>query len=361
MAAVLLLPLLFLLCFSPRIWGVGLSGGRWQGIHRELGYFDGLPIFEGCEVVVTDQPETISPTQVLDPVDVEYSDNNVFEEEGDINVEQDATVVQGEDGDYDDVDVDVESPASQINFGGSSSASLQADTGLTRGMWVAHGILLALAWGLFAPLAIGSAYLRKMKFLQKDALWLCIHFYLSFGCASFTFFGFVFGVLAANQQGDETHFQKDTHHKAGLTIFILVIVQALLGHFRPSNAPAKGKDDGDREPVNSIEDQKSLNDTMEFDDPDGERSDGSPPPPPPSSPTIQSSSKVTKIRQYWEYFHRFLGMTLLGLAWYNCTTGIVLQSEKYGEDEEMLTNIFWGITGSIAALIFFVGYVLRLQ
>jgi heme A synthase len=68
------------------------------------------------------------------------------------------------------------------------------------------------------------------------------------------------------------------------------------------------------------------------------------------------------IRQYWEYFHRFLGITLLALAWYNCTSGIVLQCEENEQDDKQtVMAIFWSITGAIAGLIFFVGYVIRVE
>eukprot|EP00529_Nitzschia_sp_RCC80_P024843 CAMPEP_0113512676 /NCGR_PEP_ID=MMETSP0014_2-20120614/39461_1 /TAXON_ID=2857 /ORGANISM="Nitzschia sp." /LENGTH=537 /DNA_ID=CAMNT_0000409039 /DNA_START=181 /DNA_END=1797 /DNA_ORIENTATION=+ /assembly_acc=CAM_ASM_000159 len=365
---------------SHWIWGVGRSGNRWQGIHRELGFFDGLPIFEGCTLAAT---ETIvpppPPPEVVDPVDVENSDmdeeeenENVFEEEQDVEDEGSSSEVdvevEGDEESGNNSDSQSPSAGSQINFG-SSSSKQQEDSGVVRGMWVAHGISLALAWGVFAPLAVGAAYLKKMNILSKDARWLNIHFYLGLACCSFTIFGFILAVMAANREGEETHFKKDTHHKAGLTIFILVLVQGVAGQFRPSNAPApsssshqKAEADGTNDGMDPPSDhENTLNDTVEFDD--GEKSDVSPPPPPPSSPTsATATTQPTKIRQFWEYFHRFLGITLLGLAWYNCTTGIVLQSEKYEEDDQqMLTNIFWGITGSIAASIFFVGYVLRLQ
>mmetsp|Transcript_17031 Transcript_17031/g.27662 ORF Transcript_17031/g.27662 Transcript_17031/m.27662 type:complete len:499 (+) Transcript_17031:131-1627(+) len=334
---------------SHWIWGVGLSGNRWQGIHSDLGFFDGLPIYEGCELDDTESPQTTAPSE-LGTSDIEYSENKVdgeivpeFQEEEEEDYYVDSSAASS-----------AASPASQINFGNSSA---QSNASSTRSMWVAHGMVLALAWGLLAPLAIGAAYLRKMQFLQKDALWLCLHFYLSVSCVIFTVFGFIFAVLASSMEADETHFQKDTHHKAGLTIFLLVLVQVAAGHFRPSNAPAtkllKDKNN-DNDSLPSVEqDNKDLDETMEIDNGEGTEV--------PRLPSHEDD-KPTKIRQYWEYFHRFLGITLLGLAWYNCTTGIVLQSEKYEQDDEKtLTSIFWGVTGTIASMIFFLGYILRVD
>jgi hypothetical protein len=52
----------------------------------------------------------------------------------------------------------------------------------------------------------------------------------------------------------------------------------------------------------------------------------------------------------------------MALAWYNCDSGIVLKSEKYQQvDEQTLLTIFWSITGLIAGLIFFVGFVIRIE
>jgi hypothetical protein len=221
----------------------------------------------------------------------------------------------------------------QISFNQAS------DQEATRSLWVAHGILMGLAWGIFVPLGIGAAYLRKLNFLQTDALWICLHFYCSVTAVIFTTAGFAFAVMATNLDGDLPHFKDDVHHKAGLAIFILVFVQVLAGYFRP-DAPkaADVLDDGLGAEEKKVDKTPDAVEQL------------------PSS----KSNKKTPIRQYWEYFHRFLGMTLLALAWYNCTTGIILQAENYEQDDQkQLMDIFWGITGTIAGSIVFVGYVIR--
>ncbi len=77
-----------------------------------------------------------------------------------------------------------------------------------------------------------------------------------------------------------------------------------------------------------------------------------------SSPGNQNKSM---LRRAWEYLHRLLGMTLLGLAWYSCHSGIVLLTSKYYElDQDQLLTVFWTIAGGLAALIFVLAYVIRM-
>jgi len=73
-----------------------------------------------------------------------------------------------------------------------------------------------------------------------------------------------------------------------------------------------------------------------------------------------SSSQPSMIRRFWQVQHRFTGVILIGLAWYNCHTGYVLMSENY-DDSEDHTNLFWGVTGFVAGAIILLGYVVRLE
>ena len=66
------------------------------------------------------------------------------------------------------------------------------------------------------------------------------------------------------------------------------------------------------------------------------------------------------LPRYAKYFHRLLGITLVGLAWYACTSGIILQADNYPQDDQQrLMSVFWGVTGSIAGFSFLGGFVLR--
>jgi cytochrome b561 len=199
-----------------------------------------------------------------------------------------------------------------------------------------------------------------MEVLQKDSLWLRIHFYCGVSAVIFTFFGFIVAVVATKKQGDLPHFKQETHQKAGLTIFLLVILQGLMGYFRPSPNPPKEtatKDDNTKKAPGSVNDTVGdegevviLSADSDSDEEQKEKSENN------------QKKSFSVVRQYWEYIHRFLGITLLGLAWYNCQSGIVLQAANYEQDsEQKMTNIFWGITGTIAAAIFMAGYVIRVE
>ena len=160
----------------------------------------------------------------------------------------------------------------------------------------------------------------------------------------------------------------------GLSIFVLVLLQGLAGYFRPSPTPKpkSQKDESDvADPSASSGDSLSLNETFAVDGDDGteiqqkdydddfkQRSKEETK----SSSTAKTNKVLPKprIRQYWEYLHRSVGMTLLGLAWYNCTSGIELHATKYEQDDEQqLMTLFWSITGTIAGSVFFIGYVIR--
>jgi hypothetical protein len=80
-----------------------------------------------------------------------------------------------------------------------------------------------------------------------------------------------------------------------------------------------------------------------------------------SAPLTPTDRVSSQLPVYSTYIHRFLGITLLSLTWYACTSGIVLQAQNYPqEDQQRLMKIFcWGVTSVIAGIIFFIGYVIR--
>ena len=82
-------------------------------------------------------------------------------------------------------------------------------------------------------MAVGAAFLRKLSFLHRGELWLCLHFWFNLSAIFFTVFGFIFAILAAKKDGTVPHFQKETHHKVGLTIFIMIFVQAFVALLLP--------------------------------------------------------------------------------------------------------------------------------
>mmetsp|Transcript_10259 Transcript_10259/g.24026 ORF Transcript_10259/g.24026 Transcript_10259/m.24026 type:complete len:589 (+) Transcript_10259:96-1862(+) len=427
---------------SVWIWAVGLPDNAWAGKHKLHGAFDGFELFNGCvkqavvDIVPPASPpttETTDPTMdgVLDnenpskPADDQFQDNKFkypeYSEDFTLNQtnpmpddvktypnsdyktnighDDGKTEPKSDDKYPEEINVDTTTTESgqtalvpNTTMGSPSTASqnisfLGSDSEATRALWVAHGLFMGIAWGIFAPLAIGAAYLRNnFGFLKDNARWLKIHFYFSGLTAFFTIVGFALAVSATKKDDDIPHFDEDDHHKAGLAIFLLVIFQGFAGYYRPSPVQKRPSSNETTNQPDSASNSTSSPvsfpastptrypiDELSFDDVEQFTE---------SLPGIvvsqQQSSNVDTVikakavpsttnknaffvRRLWEYGHRLLGIILLSLSWYNCHSGIVLQAENYDQDDEgSLLGIFWGITGFIAGSIVFVGYVLRL-
>lgn len=178
-----------------------------------------------------------------------------------------------------------------------------------RQLWKAHGWFAALAWGLLSPLAIGAAVLR---YWFPDGLWFKIHEYLNLSVIAFTVLAFALGVAAITSETPEGasayHFSTVPypHRFVGLIIFLFVVFQGVGGQFRP-HTPDKGED-------------KSM------------------------------------VRRLWEVQHRSVGMFLLGLAWYQCHSGIKIYQTLFADSTANLSAAFWGVVGTISGLVV-VGFV----
>jgi hypothetical protein len=167
-----------------------------------------------------------------------------------------------------------------------------------QNLWRAHGVFAALAWGLFAPMAIGASVLRK---LFPDGTWFKLHQGLAGLVTIFTLVAFVLAVVAINKDGVGNHFDPQYPHRlVGLIVFILVIVQSMGGNFRP--------------------------------------------------PTPQAGEKKTFARAFWEKGHRVIALALLAMALYQIHTGIMIMQYFFGAGQN-LHAIFWGLFGGLLGLI----------
>jgi len=247
--------------------------------------------------------------------------------------------------------------------GSSTSSNLQLldTTHPNQNVWLAHGILLAIAWGVLAPLAIGASLLRKhITATRFGMLWFSWHFYLNIGVVLLTLIGFILAVVATQKEGNP-HFRvdgstKDVHQKAGLAIMILVVVQGMAGYFRPA-APASAApkptskaDDEEHAPSAPVDSTKNSADN-DSSSPAKElpvlvdKADKAA-----MASNEQEAAPVPAVRTAWEWSHRLGGFALLGLAWYNCHSGIEWQLQNW-EDSKDWTSIFWGITAGISGSI----------
>jgi hypothetical protein len=208
----------------------------------------------------------------------------------------------------------------------NNSATEAAET-RTMNLWAFHGILMGVAWAILIPIGIGCSLLRSL--IPGNGLWFKLHMF-SNGTA-FLLMTAAFGVAVYNtNQDDDDHF--DGPHKAiGLAVYLVCFFQVLAGIFRPhlpkQAAPSDKSDSTDEE------DPKENKD---------------------SAPQLPQKSLPRRI---FEIGHRIVGLTLLGLAWYNCYTGIEEMVESYGEYYNK-TAVLWGFVGGIPGAIMLL-YVLQ--
>lgn len=203
-----------------------------------------------------------------------------------------------------------------------------------KSWWIAHGILLALAWGVCAPLAIGASILRNPLQDRFGQSWYQIHFYLNLLALLLTTIGLVIAIVLMGLE-NESHFVENLHTRVGLVVMVFMVVQVLAGYFRPPAANAKAL-------------SQNGEGTLKSDDESGGKEKQVA-----ASGADQATTTVSrpKVRLAWEWFHRVAGLVLLGLAWYNVHSGIEYQLRKW-EDTKDWSSMFWGITGAISGLIF---------
>eukprot|EP00934_Nitzschia_sp_Nitz4_P005301 Nitzschia sp. Nitz4//scaffold265_size26576//15572//18151//NITZ4_008250-RA/size26576-processed-gene-0.16-mRNA-1//-1//CDS//3329544846//5291//frame0 len=200
---------------------------------------------------------------------------------------------------------------SLVNCGDTDTGSVITIVELgepNKALWMVHGIMLAVAWGLCAPIGIGASLIRdgfdRLGFAKGT--WYTIHFYMNAATIFLTLIGFVIALVAMAQQyeSNATHFE-GTHEKMGLAIAILAFMQGIGGYMRPG-LPKKDEN-GDLPPK-------------------------------------------TTVRVGFEIGHRVVGGALLAMAWYNCHTGIQL-SNLILEDYPDWRIAFWIIVGVLGGII----------
>ena len=175
-------------------------------------------------------------------------------------------------------------------------------------LWAAHGWLMTIAWAVLSPLAIGSSLLRSYFRCCKEGLWFQLHRGLNMLVILFTTIAFLIAVAAISQEtpagADAGHFStgiSDGHRTIDLVIFILAFAQALGGMLRPHLQAAATKNSKDEE------DQKTEEQAA-------------------------STPKKSKARKVWEIGHRVVGLSLLGLCWYQLQLGIRLYYSIFSLD-----------------------------
>ena len=183
---------------------------------------------------------------------------------------------------------------------------------LNKSVWLAHGIIAFLAWGVLIPFAVQASLLRDL--LPKGPLWIKLH--KVFNATAYASFIALFAIAVAyTSKEGKPHFNND-HQKMGLAMFIMASVQIIGGVVRP-HQPAPGSDE-----------------------------------------------EKTKVRKEWEVGHRVLGVALLACAFWQIDDGMKLYSRKYSvseSHEDKLSIAYWVWTGVMSAVIVVGGGYFKLR
>jgi hypothetical protein len=218
------------------------------------------------------------------------------------------------------------------NEGGSQKQGAIEVSDDNRSLWIAHGMTAAVAWAILVPLAVGSALVRKllqMSGLPKP-LWFELHRGLNTLAAILTIVSFSIAVYIFNKEPDVVHFTEDPHHTVGLLIFIITLLQALNGVFRPH--------------LPHTEEPEIVNADEEREEPVVTKADGD------ADDKHAASAEKSTTRIIWEYGHKILGVGLLAMSWWQVQDGIGLFVERFPDDND-LTPAFWGVVIGISAVI----------
>ena len=227
-------------------------------------------------------------------------------------------------------------PFEQCTLQGVSEVMAVRQGGTYDAYWKAHGILMGLAWGFFAPVAIVSAICRRL--IPGEGVWFQIHRAANSLCCILTIAGFGLAVAAYNGTGIP-HFS-GTHQRIGVTIFVIVLLQVLNGMLRPHiDRPSGDALKGTARDTDSDEEHAFSDDKKSF-----------------SSSIVNFSLRRSRAhtpktdktvsRFAWEIVHRSAGLALLGLGLYNGYTGLMLYAMRTGNSTDY-TNVWWGWTGAI--------------
>ena len=266
-----------------------------------------------------------------------------------------------------------------------SNSVVQDTSHPDKSLWIAHGIMLALAWGVCAPLGIGASLLKNVidRRFANGPSWQLLHFRLNLMTFYLTFIGFVIGEIATWKEG-KTHFRESSHHKAGLTIMILVLMQVAAGYFKlglpRSPRGISSENSASNADVNTVKAsnvdgkcEESATTDEEVADVDVSSDSASDITPDDQDNKSQSPSLDVSVdeiiesdalpdrfdaKSAWKWSHRVMGVLLIFLAWSTCHTGIKWQVKNW-EDSLDWTTIFWYPTAMLSGSILMLAYMTK--
>jgi hypothetical protein len=231
--------------------------------------------------------------------------------------------------------------------------------------WAAHGICASIAWAILVPLAICSSMLRKglVKAGFSDGFWFQLHRALNLTAASLTIIAFALAVFIIRAQDGSAHLKEDPHFLVGTVIFVTAMLQVTFALLRPSlphhhteekkesvknvdeedtvTYPTEAKDVENK--AESTDKESKANGTI------GEKSEESTEKESEETFLSADGEKKSLLRLGWEVNHRFFGVGLLAMAWWQIHSGWELYKEEDfgGQDNGAY---FLGVAGGIMGI-----------
>lgn len=193
-------------------------------------------------------------------------------------------------------------------------------------LWVIHGVLMSVAFGVLIPIGISFSMLRHLFKMSDGGVWFNYHMNINMFAVLCIIGAFAIAIYNINYEtidGESPyHFKNVRHRTVGLTVFLIIVLQAVGGICRPE-LPKRKSSKREGETSSSLE------------------------------------TKVERahfVRKIWEVLHRVVGIGGLGLALYNCNLGINLFQLRFG-DQEFTKVIFWSVSAGLLCLIMVMEFI----
>mmetsp|Transcript_21584 Transcript_21584/g.53404 ORF Transcript_21584/g.53404 Transcript_21584/m.53404 type:complete len:637 (+) Transcript_21584:110-2020(+) len=236
-------------------------------------------------------------------------------------------------------------------------------------VWLAHGISLGVAWGLVAPLALASSFLKR-----KGATWGKVNQVCNTALLLLTCAGILLGVVATYLDDRSNHLQTE-HSYYGVGVFgglLIYCMMALYFGAKKSQQEKEEQEELARKRAKSpaareVKPKKrepdvilGMGDGLEIvpgDSPHNPKNKNkknnnkSLYSEPVEIPTIEEEEELSKPPEKTtcvEWLHRFLGLALIALAYYTCHTGLEWQLFLYDLDWKYY---YWGVGAFGAAML----------
>jgi len=236
-------------------------------------------------------------------------------------------------------------------------------------LWIAHGISLGVAWGIIAPLALASAFLKR-----KGPKWSKIHQFANTTTLLLTCAGILLGVIATYSDDTAAHLQTD-HSYYGVGVFGgLLIYCMMLLYFAAKKAQEekiaaeeRARRRAKRVPTRVVKLKKQerdiilgMGDGMEVlsgDSPHNPRYKNKPkhslysqPMEAPDLDEYEGEDETRPLEKAgcMEWLSRLLILACIAVAYYTCHTGIDWQIFHYDLDWKFY---YWGVGAFGVAMI----------